>query len=667
MDARPEVETGKVRTVVLLGGSGAGKTALAEALLAAGDARVRPGLLDNEPEERERGHTLSLAVASTMWKGHRINVLDTPGSPDAVGDAYPALHAADVAIFVVDAVTGWQAVHDELWDACAVLSLPRLVFLNGLDRERAAYQEHIEALRLRYGKSLAPVHMPIAFERDFDGVIDLIHLVAVRRVEGRRVEGGIPEALRAQVESNRETLVEAIVEVDDGLLLRYLEGDVPTIDELAECFEHGVARCDFFPVLCGSTVLDIGTRLLADFIIEECPALDERRDVGGAPSTMVLKTRSDPYVGHISVLRVLSGVLRPDATLTNTRTGRTVRLHRIFALHGDEQLPVAGVCAGDLVAAAKLEEVRTGDVLAAGGVLAAPLDLRIPRGHHRAAIEAGSPKDEERLPEALHRLGEEDPSLRTEVDEETRQLTLLGYGPGHIETALARLASRFGVEAHVVPLRLRYRETLTGTARGIGRHVKQTGGSGQYGIAEIEVEPLPRGAGFEFLDEIVGGVIPRQYIGSVEKGVLAAMERGVLHGHPCVDVRVRLVDGRSHRVDSSQIAFEMAGAAAFRDAAAKAEPVLLEPIARVEVVVPDTFTGEVMGDLSARRGRIEGTRQGRPGQIIVDALVPEVELLTYIGDLRGLTHGRGRAVIAHDHHAPAPLHRVDAAAPVAAT
>src|SRR5680860_217013 len=350
------------------------------------------------------------------------------------------------------------------------------------------------------------------------------------------------------------------------------------------------------------------------------------------------------------------------------RTGRPVRLNRVFALQGQEQLPVTTVYAGDVLAAAKLDDVRTGDVLAAEGTRVEPVDLRIPRGYHRAAIAARSTRDDDRLPEALQRLLEEDPSLSAEADAATRQLVLTGYGPGHVQTALARLARRFGVDVEEVPLRLRYLETITAPATGHGRHVKQTGGSGQYGIAQVEVEPLPRGGGFEFIDEVVGGVIPRQYITSVEKGVRAAMERGVLAGYPCVDIRVRLVDGKSHRVDSSQVAFEMAGALAFRDAATNASPVMLEPVSRVEVTVPDAFTGDVMGDLSARRGRIEGTRQPRPGRTVITALVPEAELMSYTGDLRGLTSGQGTVTIVRDHHAPLPAHlRPATREPAAAT
>jgi elongation factor G len=656
MDARPEVPTGRVRTVVLLGAAGTGKTALAEALIAIGDDHPRTGTFDTDPEERERGHSLSLGVASVEWRDHRINVIDTPGGADCIGDVFPALHAADVAVFVMDAVTGWQAMHEQLWDACEELGLPRVVFLGGLDRERAGYQRHIDDLRARYGKPVAPVHMPMGVEGDFAGVIDLLHRVAVQRAEGLRVESEIPEQLREQAERNREALIEAIVEVDDELLLRYLDGDIPSTEELGECFEHGVARCDFFPVLCGSAALDIGTRLLASFIVEECPALDERRDTSGAPSVVVYKTLSDPYVGHISMFRVLSGSLHPDDTLSNARTGSTMRMNRIFALQGVEQVPVAGVAAGDLAAAAKLDDVRTGDVLTADGALTVPIALRIPRGYHRVAIHARTSRDEDRLPEALQRLLEEDPSLQVVSEPDTRQLVITGYGPSHVQMALSRLTRKFGVEVDEVPLKLRYLETVTTPARGLGRHVKQTGGSGQYGIAEIEIEPLPRGSGFEFEDQIVGGVIPRQYIPSVEKGIRTAMEKGVLAGAQCVDVKVRLVDGKHHRVDSSQVAFEMAGALAFRDAAAKASPILLEPICRIRVTVPDELTGDVMGDISSRRGRIEGTSQTRPGRTEVTALVPEAELLTYTGDLRGLTSGQAMVEIDYDHHAEVPTH-----------
>lgn len=660
MDTHPEVDTPRIRTAVLLGAAGAGKTTLAEAILAAGGERARGGILDRDPEEVDRGHTLSLGVGSVLWRDHRLNLLDTPGDPDAVGDAYPALHAADVAVLVVDAVAGWQAVHDEFWGACADLALPRIVVLNGLDRDRAAYQRHVDVLRERYGKPVAPVHMPIGVERDFDGVIDLLHGVAVRRVyddpDRRSITVDIPEERRDQAARNREALVEAIVEVDDDLLARYLDGEVPPADDLAGCFADGIAREGFFPLLCASAALDVGARLLADFLVDECPSPAARREVDGPPSALVVKTRSDPFVGHVSVLHVRSGRLVGDEVVTDLRTGRTVRLHRLFALQGDQQVPVTSAAAGDVVAAAKLDDVRTGDVLAADGAPDVSVDVVVPVGFHRVAIATRSARDEDRLPGALQRLTEEDPSLRVETDGVTGQLVLVTYGPGHVQTAIDRLERRFGVAVDEVPLRLHYLETVTTAASGLGRHVKQTGGSGQYGIAQIEIAPLARGEGFRFVDETVGGVIPRQYIGSVEKGVRTAMERGIVAGYPCVDVAVRLVDGRSHRVDSSQVAFEMAGALAFRDAATQAGPVLLEPIAHVEVTVPDAHTGDVMGDLASRRSRIEGTRPARPGWTVVVASVPEAELLGYVGDLRGLTQGQGTVTVTHDHHAPVPDH-----------
>ena len=655
MAGHREVPTGRVRTVVLLGHGGTGKTALAEAMLRGGaPATGREATFDVDPEEVERGHSLSLGVASVDWKDHRINVIDTPGTPDAIGDAYPALQAADAAIFVVDAVTGVQAQHDQLWAACERIGLPRLVFLNMLDRERAGYQRNIDALRERYGKPLASVFMPIGVEQEFHGVIDLLHFTAVEVVDGQRVEADVPQERREQAERNREALVEAIVEVDDAMLERYLEGEVPSAKELGECFEHGVARCEFFPVLCGAAPTGIGVQLLLDFIVEECPALDERRDVTGPTTAYVFKTLSDPYVGHINLLRILSGTLATDDVLTVVRTGASTRLHQLFALQGREQIPASRTAAGDLVAVAKVDDLRTGDLLSAGG---AAVDLEIvepPPGYHRVAIVAASSKDDDKLSSALQRLQEEDPALRVVQDSETHQLVLHGYGPGHISTAIARLKRKFGVEVKEVPLRLRFLETISKPASAVGRHVKQTGGAGQYGVAHVELSPLPRGEGFAFEDAIVGGVIPREFIPSVEKGVRAAMERGIVAGYPVVDVRAKLFDGKTHPVDSKQVAFESAGALAFREAAAQAGPVLLEPVAAVEVTVPDELTGDIMGDLSSRRGRIEGTHAAGVGRTMVKARVPELELQGYVGDLRSITSGQGTVEIRYDHHAECP-------------
>lgn len=652
MGGNAPTPTDRIRNVLLVGHGGTGKTTLAEALLATAGTDVRGGLFDFEPEEREKHHSMSLAVASMQWRGHTINLVDCPGGCDYLGDVFPALRAADLALFVVDASTGVQAQHDQLWAACDAMGVPRLVFVNKMDRDNAAYQDVLDALRERAGKAVAPVFMPLGGERGFAGVIDLLHFTAVQKIDGQRIESEIPFEAEEQARRNRDALVEAIVEVDDDLLARYLDGDIPEPKELAECFAHGIASLQFFPVLCGSATEQIGVRLLADFIVDECPP---PMGSGEAPLALaVMKTLSDPFVGRINVLKVLSGRLAQDAHARNARTGADVRLHQLFHLRGKEQIPATEACAGDIVAIAKLDDVHTGDLLTDPGVEISLADLPPPQPFHRVAVEPVSAGDDDKLSAALAKVCDEDPSLQVQRDDETRQLVLCGYGPGHIELTLARLRRKFGVEVRQVPLRLRYRETLRGPATGLGRHVKQSGGHGQYGVCTIEVEPLPRGAGMEFENRIVGGVIPGTYIPSVEKGVRDAMAQGVLAGYPVVDVRVRLVDGKTHSVDSSDMAFQTAGSLAFRDAAEKAGMCVLEPVMELEVEVPDGLTGDVMGDVSARRGRIMGTESAGPGRSLVRAHVPEAELANYVAELRSLTSGAGSVSMRYDHHAEAP-------------
>jgi elongation factor G len=644
--------------VVLVGHGGTGKTTLAETMLAAGGGPGRNGNLDSEPEERERGYSLSTAAASLYWRDHKINLLDTPGSTEAVGDAYPALLAADVAVFVVDSTLGVQPQHDDLWGACAALRLPRVVFLNKLDKRDATFQDNVDALRERVGKELAPVHMPLGVGEDFTGVIDLLAEKAVEKRGTDRVEGPIPEARAEQAAANRELLVEAIVEHDDALLERYLEGDVPATEELASAFARGIGEGAFFPVLCGSALEDVGVRLLLDFIVDECPSpLDHRIDgvePEGPTAVYVAKTISDPYVGRINVMRVLSGAVKQDDELRDSRTGATVRLHQIAGLDGTQSKPVPRVGTGDVFTVAKLEDVRTSDVLAAPGLDVKLPEVGIPPAFHRVALEPLSRGDEEKLSSALARLTEEDPALGVARDPETAQLVLTAYGPSHVDVTVARMHRKFNVSVNQVPLRLRYRETLAGPGKGLGRHVKQSGGHGQYGIAHIEVEPLPAGSGFEFEDKIVGGVVPRQFIGSVEKGIREALGNGVIAGYQVVDVKARLVDGKHHSVDSSDMAFQVAGSLAFRDAAEKAGVVLLEPIMEVEITAPDTYIGDLMGDLSGRRGRIQGTEQTLPGRSMIRALVPEAELLDYVANLRSLTSGAGTIRMRYSHHDQMP-------------
>ena len=645
----------RIRNVVLLGDGGTGKTTLAEALLRLGGVGDgRGGLLDFEPEEKERAHSLSLGVASFEWKNHKINLIDCPGGAEAIGDAYPALRAADMAVFVVDATAGPQAQHDQLWAAAEAAGLPRLIFLNKLDREGAAFQRNIDAFQERYGKPLAPMEMPIGVEKDFHGVIDLLHFNAVEIIDGERVEEDVPEERREQAQRNRDFLIEAIVENDDEMLERYLEGEVPEPKELVSVFSSGFATGGFLPVLCGSAAMDMGTQMLADFLVEEgCPPQVE----DGPAALYVFKTLSDPYIGHINILRNVRGRLGADDHLVVDRTGADVRMHQLMQLCGRDQTSINSIEPGDIGAVGKLDDVRTGDVLHVKDSPFAVESIPLPEPYHRVAIVAASAGDEDKLSTGLAKLTDEDPSLQVERDAETHQVVLRGFGPGHIDVALQRLQRKFGVSVEQVPVRIAYREALRGSAEGLGRHVKQSGGHGQYGVAHVSVEPLPRGEGFVFEDAIVGGVVPNQFIPSVEKGVREAMAKGVVAGYPVVDVKARLFDGKHHSVDSSQVAFEMAGSLAFRDAAEKAGVALLEPVVELSVTVPDAMTGDIMGDVSARRGRIQGTEPSDvPGRTVVTALVPEAELRNYTAELRSITSGAGTMSMRYSHHDEVPDH-----------
>ncbi|CAN5856310.1 elongation factor G [soil metagenome] len=646
--------TERIRNVLLVGHGGTGKTTLAEALIAlGGHDGGRGSLLDCEPEERERGNSLSLGAGWMRWRDHHINVLDAPGGDDAIGDAYPALAAADVALFVVDAAAGVQPQHDRLWAACDELGLPRMVVLNQLDKPQANYQTTIDALRERCGTALAPVHMPIGVGEAFTGVIDLLNFIAVEKTPQGRAERDVPKERREQADRNRQFLVEAIVEQDDDLLMAYLDGETPAASELGKVFAAGIAGCGFFPVLCASAGAGIGVKLLADFLISEAPGPQWSGDQTAA---LVVKTLSDPYVGRINILRLLSGTLHADDVLRVQRTGDKVRLHQLFRLQGGDTEPVTVAPAGDIVAVAKLDDVRTNDVLDIDGTAAMPAVAPAPEPHFRVAVAPVSAGDEDKLSSALARIAEEDAALRLVRDAETNQTVASVYGPTHMAVVQSRLRRKFGVSVDTAPVRIAYRETVRSSADGIGKHVKQSGGHGQYGIAQVRVAPAERGAGLTFNDNIVGGVIPRQFINSVERGIVDAMAAGVLAGYPVVDVDVTLFDGKHHSVDSSDWAFQMAGSLAFRTAAHNAGIVLLEPIDEVRVDVPDALTGDVMGDLSSRRGRIQGSGRAGPATALVVAHVPRAELVRYAADLRSLTSGAGGLQITASHYEQVPDH-----------
>jgi elongation factor G len=667
-----------IRNVALVGHGGAGKTTLTEALLHCSGAIGRPGrvedgatVTDFEPEEQKRGLSISVGLAPVEWEGHKINILDCPGYADFSADAVTALRVADLAVFVVSAVEGVEVQTEIMWKAAARLQLPRLVFVNKLDRERASFERTLEQLQEAFGAGVAPLELPIGEEAAFRGVADLLSDSAIIYEGGKATTGPIPEDMAAREHSVHDSLVEGIVVADDDLMERYLEGEIPTVKQLEETLAHGVASAQVFPVVCGSAAKEIALDRLASFICEIGPSplerppvvvgagestAEVRPDPDGPPLAWVWKTIADRHVGKISLFKVLSGSVRSDQVLVNARTHGDERLHSPFTLRGKEQLPLDALSVGDIGAVAKLADVVTGDTLAPKGTPVAVPAVEAPEPVLSIGIRPRSKGDEDKLMTALHRLQEEDPVLTVRRDDETHQTLLGGAGETHLAVVTERLARKFGVEVETEPVVVPYRETVTDSAEAEGKYKKQTGGHGQFGVASIRLEARERGAGFEFVDHIVGGAIPRQFIPAVQKGVEEAMAGGGVHGWPVVDVQVTLVDGKFHSVDSSEMSFKMAGSLAFREAMEKAGPILLEPVSRLEVAVPSAYQGDVMGDLNSRRGRVQGTESGNDGESVVTALVPTSELLRYAIDLRSMTGGRGRFHAEHDHYDPLPQH-----------
>jgi elongation factor G len=662
----------RIRNVALVGHGGSGKTTLAEALLFCSGAINRQGRVEDgstttdfDPEEIKRGISLSLALAPVEHQGHKINLIDCPGYADFFGDVAAALSVADLAVFVVSAVEGVEVQTQVAWRMAAERNLPRMIFVNKLDRERASFDRTLEALQSAFGAGVAPLELPVGEEASFRGVADLLTDTAITYENGQPSTGSIPTDMADSEHQVREALVEGIVVADDALMERYLEGDVPDPKELEETLAKGVAAGQVFPVLCGSATRNVAIDRLATFICEIGPSPADRPpvtvegggathevacDAGSEPLLYVFKTLADPYVGKVSLFKVLTGTLRPDAVLTNPRTHSDERLHGLFALRGKEHVDLPEVQAGDIAAVAKLAETGTGDTLAPKGTPVAVPVPELPEPVLSHAIRPKSKGDEDKLMTALHKLQEEDPALRVRRDDETHQTLLSGMGETHLMIVTERLHRKFGVEVEVEPVLVPYRETITKPAEAEGKYKKQTGGHGQFGVANLKVEPAERGAGFTFVDQIVGGAIPRQFIPAVEKGIGETMQQGGHFGYPVVDVTVTCFDGKYHPVDSSEMSFKMAGSLGFKEALAKAGPVILEPISWLEVTVPAANQGDVMGDLNSRRGRVQGTETTDTGEQVIKALVPTSELLRYAIDLRSITGGWGRFRTGHDHY-----------------
>jgi elongation factor G len=661
----PNVPTERIRNVALVGHGGAGKTTLAEALLFVSGAISRMGrvedantVCDFDPEEHKRGISVSLALAPFEWEGHKVNLIDAPGYADFVGDVAAALYAADLAIFVVSAVEGVEVQTEIAWRMADAAGIPRAVFVNKLDRERASFDRTLEQLKERFGAGIAPLELPIGEEGDFRGVVDLLRDEAETYADdsGRATSGPVPEDMVVEEHAVHDALVEGIVVADDDLMERYLADEAVDVHELEMTLAQGIKDASVFPVLCGSATRLVGIDRLARFIAEEGPP----PDVGdGPPAAFVFKTIVDPYIGRVNLFKVLQGTVTTDLTLVNGRTVSDERLHQITEMQGKEQSPVAEVVAGDIAAVAKLHDTSTGDLLGTRGAdVAAPV-VEAPSPVLPVAVRARSKGDEDKLANALHRLQDEDPAIRVERDPETHQTVLWTMGETHAGIALEKLERKFGAAVDTEDVKVAYRETIAGSAEAEGRYKKQTGGHGQFGVAMLRIEPLERGDGFEFVDAIVGGVIPRQFIPAVEKGVREAMERGGVHGFPVVDVRVTCFDGKHHPVDSSEMSFKMAGSLGFQEAMAKASPIVLEPVSEVVITAPEAHQGDLMGDLNAKRGRIQGSASVGGGEVEIVASVPTSEALRYAIDVRSITGGRGRFTMTHSHYDPLPAHLAD--------
>jgi elongation factor G len=667
-----------LRNIALVAHSGAGKTSLAEAMLYDSGTikrlgRVEDGnsAMDFEPEELKRMSSISSGFHQYNWKKHTINLIDTPGDQNFFSDTRSCLQAADGVVVVIDAVDGIKVQTEQAWDFAAEFNQPCVIFINKLDRERADFSLAFQGAGEIFKPKPIILQLPIGTEAEFKGVVDLISGQAFEYDENgkaRKIE--IPPDMQESVENEKENLIENIAEADDELVERYLEGEALTQQELAAALRKGTLARIFVPVVCGSATRNIGIDLLMDLIIGALPSpLDRGAKTGVDPATgkeverapdpeapfsgFVVKTLADPYAGRLTFFKVVSGTLGSDGTFYNANKEAKERFNQLLTITGKEQKPASGAGPGSIVAVAKLKETVTGDTLCddANKIVyqcAEPLPSLI-----SFAIEAKSQGDEDKIFISLSKLLEEDPALKLDRISETKEILLSGLGQIHVETAIERLKRKFNVESILKTPKVPYRETIKKKVRVQGKHKKQTGGHGQYGDCWIQMEPLPRGQGFEFVDAIVGGVIPKTYIPAVEKGIVEASQKGVLAGFPCVDFKATLDFGSFHAVDSSEMAFKVAGSLAYKKACEEAQPVLLEPIMSVTITTPEDFMGDIMGDLNSRRGKVLGMDNAGRNQVI-KAKVPMAEFQTYAPDLRSMTGGRGMFSMEFSHYDEVP-------------
>jgi elongation factor G len=649
----PAVEPGKIRNVAVVGHRGTGKTSLVEAMLFQAGATNRLGVVEQgttisdwDEDEQQRQMSIADTLCHLEWQGRKINLIDTPGEPSFQGDAIAALHVVEGALVTVSGVMGVEVQTTRNWARAEELGLARVIFVNMLDRERADFFRVLEQLRAQFGNQCVAVHLPIGAEHELNGIVDVLHMNSYTSPEGDREgkPGEIPAELSDQVEQYRTQLLDSVVETDEALMERYLDGQELSPDEVASALKSAVTRGELFPVMCGVATKNLGTTAVLDLLVEGVPSPAKKGspiEVEGATNAaFIFKTVADPFAGRINVFRVLKGTVSSDATLANVRTHGKERVGALLTLQGKDHESADEFGEGDLGAVAKLKDVMTGDLLLDSDQQVELPSLDFPEPVMSFAITPKAKGDEEKVATSLRRLSEEDPTLQLRRDPQTGEQLVSGMTQMHVEVAVDRLKRRFGVEVDLNPPRVPYLETIRKESRGHGRYKKQTGGRGQFGDAHIVLEPIEGHTGYEFVDKIVGGVIPQGFRPAVDKGIQEAMARGELAGAPVQGVRVLLVDGSYHTVDSSEMAFKVAGSMAFKQAYEQADPVLLEPIMEVDVTVPDDTVGSVNGDLNSRRGRLQGMEPSA-GMTRIKAEVPMAEMLTYGQALTSMTGGRG--------------------------
>ncbi|UCD35049.1 MAG: elongation factor G [Nitrospiraceae bacterium] len=677
------IDVDKIRNIAVIAGGSAGKTSLVEAMLFNAKATERLGssadgntVTDFEPEEIHRKISISSATAFCDWNGHRVNIVDTPGFMHFLEDTRCCLSAMDGAVVIVGARVGVKAETAKVWQYADQYEVPRVVFINKMDRENASFETALQGVEKSLAVSAVPLTIPIGAESSFSGVIDLLKMKALTFTDGNPSAGEIPDSLKDEAEEYRKQMIEKVAESDDALLEKYLEGADLTEEEIREAIMKGVMARAFVPLLCGSATRNIGIQQLLDTVIAFLPSPAARAEAtpikgkvpasgeeavrkpgsGDPVSLRVFKTVADPFAGKLTLFRVFSGTVTSDTVLYNANRDSKEKMGNIFYLMGKKQVPVKEAGPGEVAAVAKLKEAQTGDSLCdpAHPIVFEPIPFTDPMISY--AIEPKSRGDEEKVSTGLQRLLEEDPSLKFHRDAESADMILGGMGQMHLEVTLEKLKRKFGVEVMMKTPRIPYRETIRALASSQGRYKKQSGGRGQFGDCWIKIEPLPRGGGFEFVNEIVGGSIPRQYIPAVEKGIVEKMKEGLIAGYPLIDLRVTLYDGSYHTVDSSEMAFKIAGSMALQKAFPNAKPVILEPIVKIEVSTPEDSLGNVIGDLNSKRGKVQGVESMTNGTQKVTALVPMAEMLTYANQLNSLTSGQGMYTMEASHYEEVPAH-----------